>query len=87
LTFLENPFSTQEIDDNIKALPNNKSPGSEGFNNEFLKASWQTIKYDFYNLCEAFHSNSICLKSINNIDLSLLSSARLRALSPSLTYF
>lgn len=37
LLSLELPFSTLEIDEIIKALPAHKSPGSYGFNNEFLK--------------------------------------------------
>lgn len=40
LEILEAPFSHEEIDNVIKALPNDKSPGPDGFNNEFLKKSW-----------------------------------------------
>lgn len=65
LSFLEEAFLSQEIDAIIKSLPNDKSPGLDGFNNEFLKASWPTIKDDFYNLCGAFHHGNLCLKSIN----------------------
>jgi hypothetical protein len=35
---LEAPFTDKEIDDIIKDLPNNKSPGPDGFNNEFFKS-------------------------------------------------
>jgi hypothetical protein len=34
---LEAPFSKEEIEDVVKALPNEKSPGPDGFNNEFIK--------------------------------------------------
>ena len=34
---LELPFSDEEIEGVIKELPNDKSPGPNGFNNEFLK--------------------------------------------------
>lgn len=64
MDFLEDPFMPQEIDDIVKSLPNDKSPGPNGFNNEFLKSCWQIIKADFYNLCNAFHQGSLCLKSI-----------------------
>jgi hypothetical protein len=37
LGFLEEPFTSNEIDTVIKSLPNDKSPGPDGFNNEFLK--------------------------------------------------
>jgi hypothetical protein len=38
LRFLEEPFSEQEIDNVVTSLPNDKSPGPDGFSNEFLKA-------------------------------------------------
>jgi hypothetical protein len=34
---LEVPFIDKEIDDIIKDLTNDKSPGPDGFNNEFFK--------------------------------------------------
>lgn len=37
LSHLEEPFTHEEIDLIIKGLPNDKSPGPDGFNNEFLK--------------------------------------------------
>lgn len=66
LQTLEAPFSNEEIDNVVKALPNDKSPGLDGFSNEFLKRSWSVIKSDFYNLCDAFHNHSVCLRSINS---------------------
>lgn len=40
---LEVPFSKEEIDAVIADLPNNKSPGPDGFNGEFLKKCWPLI--------------------------------------------
>lgn len=37
LKFLEEPFSHEEIDEVIKHLPSDKSPGQDGFNGDFLK--------------------------------------------------
>jgi hypothetical protein len=34
-SFLEEPFSTKEIDEVVKAFPSNKSPRLDGFNAEF----------------------------------------------------
>ena len=34
---LEKPFTQKEIDDVVKNLPTDKSPGPDGFNNEFIK--------------------------------------------------
>jgi hypothetical protein len=44
LFFLEEPFSPKEIDDVVKEFPNNKSPGPDGFNAEFLRKCWPVIK-------------------------------------------
>ena len=66
LQSLEVPFFADEIDSVVKALPNNKSPGPDGFNNEFLKASCHVIRHDFYDLCYSFFNNSCCLQSINS---------------------
>jgi len=72
LHHLEAPFTSDEIDNIIKSLPNNKSPGPDGFNSEFMKASWTVIKKDFYDLCRSFHDNSCCLQSINSSHITLI---------------
>jgi hypothetical protein len=54
LDCLETPFTRQEIDLIVKSLPNDKAPGPDGFNNEFIKKCWSFIKEDFYDLCSAF---------------------------------
>jgi len=56
----------------VKKLPNDKSPGLDGFNNKFLKKCWPTIKDDFYGLCNSFHSNSLCFRSINSSYITLI---------------
>lgn len=72
LQSLEDPFSEEEIDGIVKTLPNFKSPGPDGFNNEFTKAAWSTIKHDFYNLCQDFYNNSVSLRSINMSFITLI---------------
>lgn len=72
LQSLEDPFTQAEIDSIIKTLPNEKSSSLDGFNNEFLKKSWLVIKEDFYELCNAFHSNSVCLRRINSSYTTLI---------------
>lgn len=65
LNWLEEQFTSNEIDEVAKNLPNDKSPGPDGFTNEFIKKCWPIIKNDFYELCWAFQNNNVCLQSIN----------------------
>jgi hypothetical protein len=44
LASLEIPFSDSEIEDTIKDLPNDKSPGPDGFNYEFIKSCWSIFQ-------------------------------------------
>lgn len=44
---LESPFSKEEIDKVVADLPNNKSPGPDGFNGEFMKKCWPLIARGF----------------------------------------
>lgn len=72
LEWLEEPFTRNEIDEVVKSLPNNKAPGPDGLNNEFIKKCWHFIKEDFYALCFAFQDNSVCLQSINDSFITLI---------------
>ena len=62
---LEKPFTQEEIDEVVKNIPTDKSPGHDGFNNEFIKACWNIIKVDITELIMAFHAGNINLESIN----------------------
>lgn len=72
LSSLELPFSHNEIDSVIKQLPCDKSPGTDGFSNEFMKKCWPIIKNYFYNICNVFHSGDVCLQSINGSYITLV---------------
>lgn len=54
LSNLEADFAREEVDGIISELPNDKSPGPDGFTNEFIKKCWQFIAHDFYEICESF---------------------------------
>ena len=53
---LELPFTEEEIDAVVKDLPTDKSPGPDGFNNEFLKSCWDIIKGDVLKFIYDFHA-------------------------------
>lgn len=59
LSSLCSPFTTQEIDQVVKALPSDKTPGPDGFNSDFVKRCWPIICHDFYNLCYGFYDGNI----------------------------
>jgi hypothetical protein len=61
-----------EIDGIVRDLKDDKSPGPDGFNTNFIKKCWEVIKYDFYELCSDFHNHAICLQSINGSYVTLI---------------
>ena len=69
---LEVPFTDKEIEDVVKDLPNNKSPGPNGFNNEFIKNCWSIIGPDIKKLINDFYDGSINLESINSSFITLI---------------
>lgn len=64
-SMLIDPFLAEEVDSVVKALPSDKALGPNGFNTDFIKKCWYTVKRDFYNLCDAFYHGDVCLQSIN----------------------
>lgn len=72
LSDLEATFTKEEIDGIIADLPNDKSPGPDGFNNEFIKKCWQFTAQDFYDFCDNFHQGNLCTRSINTSYITLI---------------
>jgi hypothetical protein len=72
LQALEAPFSDSEIDNVIKHLPNDKSLGPDGFNNEFIKSYWHIIGNDIKELIKDFYNEKISLESINSSFITLV---------------
>lgn len=72
LSFLEAPFSHEEIEKVVAELPTNKSPGPDGFNSDFIKKCWHIIKKDFYELCDQFYHGKLNLMSINGSYITLI---------------
>ena len=72
LAKLEIPFTKEEINDIIKHIPFDKSPGPDGFNGLFMNKFWYLIKDQFYSLCNKFYSNDPDLTSINTAHIALI---------------
>ena len=69
---LDGNFTSEEIDQVIKSIPNDHAPGSDGFNGLFIKKSWSLIKHDFLRLFSDFSNGSLNLSSINNFYIALI---------------
>jgi hypothetical protein len=61
---LDVPFIDKEIDEIIKELPNDKSPGPDGFNNEFFKNCWNIIGMDIKELIKDFYEGNVNMENI-----------------------
>jgi hypothetical protein len=72
LQWLDSPFTKQEIESIIKSLLSNKSPSPDGFNTNFVKKCWHVIAQDFYDLCDKFYQEDVCLRSINGSFIVLI---------------
>jgi hypothetical protein len=69
---LESPFERKEVEDIVKKLPNDKSPGPNGFNNEFIKSCWPIIGDDIFSLVTDFYNGEVELESINTSFITLI---------------
>jgi hypothetical protein len=72
LQSIEEPFTKEDIDKVIKAMPNDKATGLDGFNELFLKKCWYIIKGDFYELCSDFLYGILDLQAINNSFITMV---------------
>ena len=65
-------FSWAKIVSAIDRSPNNKSPGPNGFTNEFYKAFKHVLRDDILRFFADFHCNKVSLDSINSAYITLL---------------
>jgi hypothetical protein len=64
------PFQHDEVDNIVKELKSGKSPGPDGFNDDFMKKYW--IQEDFDDPCSSFFDHNLCLQSINGSYITLI---------------
>jgi hypothetical protein len=72
LQSLTSLFTWEEIQSAIQKLPSNKSPGPDGFTNEFYKFYLQDIKRDLLALFKAWHDQTVNLSGVNLAYIALL---------------
>lgn len=66
------PFTKEEIDNVVRHMPIDKTPGPDGFNGLFFKRCWHIIKEDIYQLCSDFFSANIRLEAIDSSFITLI---------------
>lgn len=59
------PFSEGEIWEAIKNCDSTKSPGPDGFNFNFIKSYWETIKEDFLRMIHEFYMHGKLVRGLN----------------------
>ena len=62
----------KEVDDIISSMPNDKSPGPDGFNGIFMKKCWHIIKESIYKFLQDFQSESVDLAPVNTAYIALI---------------
>jgi hypothetical protein len=72
LSRLEIPFTKEEIDEVVHNMPNDKAPGPDGFNGQFMKKYWHIMKNQFYDLCFSFYSGNLDIHSLNTAFITLI---------------
>lgn len=66
------PFTETEVRDIIFQSDGNKSPGPDGFNLNFFKATWNIIKEDIMGFFKEFHLNASLPKALTSSFLALI---------------
>lgn len=69
---LDEPISWAEIVKAINRSPGNRSPGPDGFTNEFCKYFSSVLKEDLFAFFREFHENTAELSGINSATIVLL---------------
>lgn len=69
---LTQEVSPEEIQKVLFQMPNNKSPGPDGFTSEFFKKSWTIVGKDFIVAVQSFFTKGFLPKGLNTTILALI---------------
>ena len=70
--YLNSPFTKEEVQATINLMPTNKSPGPDGFSNEFYREFWTELHPIFTAMIDNFCRNRILPQSMNLAYISVL---------------
>ncbi|XP_074315444.1 uncharacterized protein LOC141651642 [Silene latifolia] len=62
----------EEIKNSLFSIPDDKSPGPDGYSSCFYKNGWETVKEDVCNAVKDFFQHGKLLKQINSTNLVLI---------------
>eukprot|EP00253_Pinus_taeda_P010243 PITA_10243 len=69
---LNRPVSEYEVNEVINEMQNGKAPGPDGFNVEFFKSCWKTVKQDILEVVEDSRRSRSVLKALNASFITLI---------------
>ncbi|GLT25058.1 hypothetical protein SLA2020_002120 [Shorea laevis] len=70
--WLERPFTVEEIEEGLNSCEGHKAPGPDGYNFNFIKFVWDTLKDDFVEFFREFHQRGRLVKGLNSSFLTLI---------------
>ena len=69
---LNRPVSEDEVSEVINEMQNGKAPSPDGFNVDFFKACWKTVKQDILEVVEDSRRSKAVLKALNASFIALI---------------
>eukprot|EP00253_Pinus_taeda_P017896 PITA_17896 len=69
---LNRPVSEEEVSEVIKLMQNGKASGPDGFNVDFFKACWDTVKQDILEVVEDLRQHKKVMKALNVTFIDLI---------------
>lgn len=71
-SILARQVTSEEIKQVLFGMPNNKSPGPDGFTTEFFKTTWDITGNEFVDAIKAFFIKGFLPKGVNSTILALI---------------